>query len=152
MTSPSDPDVRAFLDGSLVVQVATLSAAQRPFTTPLWFVVDRGALYITTGVESRAGRNIARHGAVVLLFSGEHLNAPPRCLRLRGTATCHRGLPSWRILWRVAAKYYLSPRALFVELRNADKWRLRLRYYGQVAGGAGYIRVVPTAAEFLAWP
>jgi hypothetical protein len=152
MASPTDPEVRAFVRGSLIVQVATLSPKGRPFTTPLWFVDDGGALYVTTGAASRAGKNVGQHPAVVLLFSGERAAGPARCLRLRGTARCFSGLPSWRVLFRILAKYYLSPRALATELRNAHKWRLRLRYYGQARGGAGYIRVVPTAADFLARP
>ena len=152
MASPTDPEVLAFLRDSLVVQVATLSPKRRPFVTPLWFVVDHGALYITTGAQTRAGKNVVQNPKVVLLFSGEHAQGPPRCLRLRGTATCHRGLPSWRILLRVAAKYYLAPRALFAELRNASKWPLRQRYYGQATGGVGYLRVVPTGVDSIARP
>jgi hypothetical protein len=142
----------AFLRCSLVAQVATVSSKGRPFMTPLWFVVDRGALYFMTGVESRAGKNVAVQPGVVVLFHGEYAKSPARCLRLRGTATCHPGLPSWRILLRVAAKYYLTPAALLAELRHARLWRLRQRYYGQAAGGAVYVRVVPTAVEFLALP
>ena len=152
MALPTDPDVRAFLRASLIVQVATLSPKGRPFVTPLWFVVDRGALYITTGAESRAGKNVGQHPGVVLLFSGEGAQGPERYLRLRGTATCQRGLPSWRVLFRVTAKYYLAPRAMLSELRNARKWRLRQRYYGQATGGSGHIRVVPVVVEFLARP
>ena len=152
MPLPNDPEVRTFLRGSLVVQFATLSPKSRPFVTPLWFVVDDGALYITTGAESRAGKNVAQHPAVTVLFSGERVQGRGRCLRLRGTATCHRGLPPWRVLLRVAAKYYLSPRALSAELRNANKWRLRQGYYGQAQGGAGYIRVAPTAVDFIQVP
>lgn len=150
MVLPSDPDVQAFLRGSLIVQVATLSPKGRPFVTPLWFVFDRDVLYITTGAESRAGKNVGQHPSVVLLFSGEGAKGPARHLRLRGTASCHRGLPAWRVLFRVAVKYYLAPRAIISELRNARKWRLRQRYYGQATGGAGHIRVVPVSTEFLA--
>jgi hypothetical protein len=136
----------------MVVELATLSPRRRPFVTPLWFVVDHGALYLTTGTGSRAGRNIVQHPQVALLFSGERSGQRTELLRLRGKATCHSGLPSWQVLLRVAAKYYVSPRALLVELRNAGKWPLRARYYGQVKGGVGYLRVVPTGAEFLALP
>ena len=73
-------------------------------------------------------------------------------LRLRGSATCHHGLPSWAVLLRIAAKYYVAPRGLAVELRNVRRWRLRRLYYGQVKGGFGHLRVVPTAAEFLPRP
>lgn len=149
MPLPTDSAVRAFLRRSMVAQVATRSPKGRPFVTPLWFVVDRGALYITTGPETWAGKNVVHHPEVALLFSGERARRSDAVLRLRGTATCHRGLPSSRVLLRIAVKYYASPRALRVELQNAHKWRLRMRYYGQVKGGFGYLRVVPTAADFL---
>lgn len=149
MLAPGDTAVRAFLRNSMVVEVATLSAKSRPFVTPLWFVVDRGRLYITTGPLSWVGKNVMHHPEVVLLLGGEHGSASDRVLRLRGTATCHRGLPSWRVLVRIAAKYYVSPRALWTELRNARRWRLRARYYRQVKGGFGYVCVVPTAGELL---
>lgn len=152
MPSSNDAAVRVFLRRSLVTQVATLSPKGRPFLTPLWFVARHGVLYITTGPETWAGRNVQHHPAVTLLFSGERAGHPRQVLRLRGTATCHRGLPSWAVLLRVAAKYYLSPRALRVELRNARRWRLRTLYYGQAKGGLGYIRVVPNAYEFLRQP
>lgn len=152
MLSPTDVSVRTFLGGSLIAQVATLSAKKRPFLTPLWFVVDCGALYITTGPATRAGKNVTQQPEVALLFSGERVGRSDQVLRLRGMATCHHGLPSWRVLLRVAAKYYVSPRALSAELRNIRKWRLRRLYYGQAKGGFGYIRVVPAAAEFLPRP
>ncbi len=144
--------MRAFVRRSMIVQVATLSPKGRPFMTPLWFVADGGAIYITTGPETWAGRNVRQHPQVALLFRGERMRRSDRVLRLRGTATCHRGLPPWRVLLRIGAKYYLSPRALPVELRNARKWRLRRLYYGQAKGGFGYVRVVPTAGEFLPRP
>lgn len=141
------PEVRAFLAASLVAQVATVSPKGRPFMTPLWFVVDGEALYITTGPDTWAARNVAAHPALTLLFSGEHGERHDRVLRLRGQGTRHRGLPGWTVLLSIAAKYYLAPRALVTELRNASRWGLRARYYAQ--GGAGYLRVVPTAAGFL---
>jgi Pyridoxamine 5'-phosphate oxidase len=150
--SPTDQAVRHFLRHSMIVEVATLSPRRRPFMTPLWFVVGGGALYITTGPETWAGRNVAQHPEIALLFRAERRERSDRVLRLWGRATCHRGLPSWRVLLRVATKYYVSPGALRVELRNARKWRLRRLLYGQVKGGFGYLRVVPTAGELLTPP
>lgn len=152
MLAPSDAAVRTFLRRSMIVQVATRSAKGRPFVTPLWFVYDGQALYITTGPETWAGRNVTQHPNVALLFSGERVAQPSHVLRLRGIATCRRGLPTWPVLLRAAAKYYVSPRALPVELRNARKWSLRRLYYGQLKGGFGYLRVIPTTAEFLPRP
>ncbi|HEY7519950.1 MAG TPA: pyridoxamine 5'-phosphate oxidase family protein [Methylomirabilota bacterium] len=150
--APLDSEVRAFLHNSMVALVATRSANERPFMTPLWFVADGGTLFITTGAESWTSRNIARHPQLALLFTGEKAARPDRVLRLRGTATFRRGLPPWRVLFRIAAKYYASPRALRVELRNRSKWRLRTRYYKHVKGGAGHLRIVPATAEFLSPP
>jgi hypothetical protein len=147
----ADPAVSALLDEAMVALVATRSAAGRPFVTPLWFVVDGGALYLTTGLETRAARNIARHPVVTVLLGGER-GGRDALLRLRGTASGHAGLPSWRVLARIAAKYYVAPAALAVELSNAAKWGLRLRYYAQVKGGAGYLRIEPSAAEILRRP
>jgi hypothetical protein len=152
MASPSEPLVRSFLLHSMIAQVATRSPKGHPFMTPLWFVVDGDLVFITTGAASQTGKNIMQHPEVALLFGGERDGSSDQLLRLRGTATCHRGLPSWRVLLRIAAKYYVSPSALTVELRNAGRWRLRQLYYGQQPGGVGYLRVVPTEAAFLPKP
>ena len=73
-------------------------------------------------------------------------------LRLRGTATINSGLPPGRVLLRIAAKYYVAPGGLVTELSNAAKWGLRARYYAQVKGGAGHLRVEPTRGEILRQP
>jgi hypothetical protein len=147
-----DPEVRNFLARSLVVQVATLSRLGRAFSTPLWFAVHGGALYITTGTSTRAARNVVAHPQVTLLFHGEHARDDDRVLRLKGVATCHAGYPAWPVLARIALRYYLAPQGLAAELRHRGKWRLRNRYYAQGKGGPGHIRVLPTSAEFLPRP
>ena len=152
MLPPSAPVVGDFLRGSMVALVATVSARGRPFVTPLWFVVDGGILYLTTGTATWAARNVARQPEVALLLTGERLTRPGEALRLHGKATIQAGLPPWRVLLRIAAKYYAAPAALAVELSNATKWGLRARYYAQVKGGAGYLRVVPTEGDLLRRP
>jgi hypothetical protein len=151
MPAPTDPAVSVFLDQAMVALLATRSPAGRPFLTPLWFVADGGTLYLTTGRETRAARNVTRHPEVTVLLGGER-GGGDTVLRLRGTATCHAGLPPWRILVRIAVKYYVAPAALAVELRNVAKWGLRARYYAQVKGGPGHLRIVPAAAELLRRP
>src|SRR5262245_19648682 len=47
---------------------------------------------------------------------------------LRGTATVQCGLPSWRVLAKIASNYHLRPRAPLSELRQAAQWPLRLLY------------------------
>jgi hypothetical protein len=113
---------------------------------------DPDVRVIATGVESWTSRNVSRHSEVALLFSGERSERTDRVLRPRGTGICQRGLPSWRVFLRIAAKYYASPWALRVELRNIRRWRLRMLYYGQTKGGPAHLRVVPTTAEFLSRP
>ncbi len=152
MIAATDARVRGFLRRSSIVQVATRSPKHRPFVTPLWFVLHGSAVYITSGYESWAGRNVQQHAEVALLFLADEGAHADQVLHVRGTATCHRGLPPWGVVWRVAIKYELSPRALVVELRNARKWHLRRRYYAQAQGGAGYLRVVPGVCEFLTRP
>ncbi|HVN87476.1 MAG TPA: pyridoxamine 5'-phosphate oxidase family protein [Candidatus Binatia bacterium] len=152
MPSLIDATVHAFLQRSLIVQVATLSPKGRPFVTPLWFVVHRGVIYITTGAATRAGKNITHHPEVALLFGAEPAGQQKQVLRIKGTAACHPGLPPWGVLLRIAAKYYLAPRAAYAELRNANKWRLRQHYYGQNTGGVGHIGVIPISCEFLTVP
>jgi hypothetical protein len=152
MLPPSAPVVIDFLRGSMVALVATVSAKGRPFMTPLWFVVDGGALYLTTGTATWVARNVARKPEVALLLTGEGLARSGEALCLRGTATVHAGLPAWQVLLRIATKYYAAPRGLAAELSNATKWGLRARYYAQVKGGAGYLRVVPSGGEVLRRP
>jgi pyridoxamine 5'-phosphate oxidase-like protein len=150
MLSPRDPRVQTFLDGSKIVALATRSPNGRPFVTPLWFVVHRGRVYIATGAESWAGKNVVSHPAVTLLFRAGASSRGDQVLRMRGAATCHRGFPPWPVLLRVVAKYYIG--GLGVELRNAGRWRLRQRYYAQAKGGPGHIVVVPETCEFLDTP
>jgi hypothetical protein len=120
--------------------------------TPLWFVVDGETLVFATGAKSGTSRNVSRHPDVTLLFSREGSKRGDQVLRLRGRATVQAGLPPWRVLLRIVAKYYVSPRALPVELGHITRWRLRSRYYGQTKGGPAHLRVVPATAEFLRRP
>ena len=148
----TDPEVAAFVRRTTVVEVATLSPKGRPFITPLWFMVDGGVVYLTTGPGSRAGRNVAHHPEVSLVFDGGAAGRGDRVFRLRGSATCHLGLPPWRALGRLALKYYLAPGALRTELANREKWPVRRLYYAKGEGPVGHIRVRPDSGEFLARP
>lgn len=152
MLSPDAPLVREFLRDSLVAHVASRSAAGTPFVTPLWFTPHAGELWVTTGFETRLARNVARQPEVTLLLWGEARRRPGDALCLRARATRHAGLPPWPVLLRIAARYYLAPGALASELGNVTRWPLRARYYSQVGGGPGHVRLVPLAAELMAAP
>lgn len=137
---------------SRVVLVATLSPQARPFMTPLYFVRHGGVVYLTSGTQSWSGRNVAGHPDVTLLFGGERAAGSDRVVRLRGRASCETGPMPWRVLVRLALRYYLAPGALAAELSHVALWRRRRRYRNQGTGGAGYLRVVPTSAELLPRP
>src|SRR5262245_42089440 len=145
----ADARVRDFLDASTVVELATISPSGRPFVTPLWFVGDDGALYVTTAATSRAARNVATHPAVAMLLHGDCDGRRDRVLLLRGTATMHHAFPSWRVLAKLALKYYLSPQGALSEVRHAAQWPLRLLYYADARGGPSYLRIVPTSGEIV---
>jgi|SRR5215472_6817253 len=152
MLPPDAPVVRKFLHDSLVAHVASRSAAGRPFVTPLWFTPHAGVLWVTTGLGSRLARNISHQPEVTLLLWGEAGRRPDGALRLRARATCHAGLPPWAVLLRIAARYYLARGALASELGNATRWPLRARYYAQVGGGPGHVRLMPLDAEVILAP
>ncbi len=146
--TPADPLVREYLATSFVARVATRSPAGVPAMTPLWFVAHRGLLYATTGWNTLAARNAAATGEVAILLDGEAVGTRSEVLRLRGRATVHPDLPSWRVLARIARKYYLGGAAS--EIRNARRWGLRRRYYAQ--GRTAVIEIAPEGAELLRRP
>lgn len=147
---PQDSAVQGVLARSMIACVATISRDGVPSLTPLWFVVDRGRVLMTTGQATLAVRNIATHPAVVLLVDEEPAERSQRVLRIRGTATVRRGLPSFRQLLRIAVKYYISPTALSSELIYLPKWVLRGRMYARMRPAV--IEVTPETAEFVPWP
>lgn len=103
-----------------------------------------------TSQAALATRNAAANPEVVILLDGEALGRSEYVLRVRGQARVHTGFPTWRVLARLALKYYLAPAAVRVELAHASQWRLRQRYYAQ--GRAVVIEVVPENAELLRRP
>lgn len=148
--TPDDPIVRAFLDRSLVARIATRSAKGWPALAPLWFVEDGGRLYVTTGAATLAARNAAADPAVSVLLDAERGSPSAQVLRLHGRATVHATLPSWRVLFAFACKYYLSAGGLRCELANAGKWNLRRVYYAQSEGVT--IEIALERAELLRRP
>jgi hypothetical protein len=152
MLSADSPLVREFLRNSLVAHVASRSLAGHPFVTPLWFTPHAGVLWVTTGLGSRLARNLVSQPTVTLLLWGEALRRPGEVLRVRAAATRHAGLPPWAVLFRIAMRYYLAPGALASEFRNAARWRLRARYYAQIEGGPGHVRLTPISAEVVSKP
>ncbi len=152
MLAPDAPLVREFLHGSLVAHVASRSKAGRPFVTPLWYTPHAGTLWVTTGYDTRLAKNVAQNPEITLLLWGETLGRPGDALRVRARATRHQGLPPWAVLVRIALRYYLAPGALATELANVTRWSLRARYYAEVGGGPGHVRIVPFEADLVTAP
>jgi hypothetical protein len=118
--------------------------------TPLWFVAERGHLFMATGQATLAARNVLANPEVAILLDAETAGRSEYVLQVRGRAAVHGGFPGWRVLARLALKYYVAPRAARVELAHAAQWRMRQRYYAQ--GKAAVIEVVPEDAELLHRP
>ncbi len=147
--SLEDSEVHEFLGRAMVVRVATLSSKGQPHITPLWFVWDRGRIYINLRAKSPAARNISANPAVVLLLDAEG-RLPDRVLRIRGRASVRReGRIKRRAILRSALKYHLSLGGLRNLFRHLRTLPIRARYYAERGGEAAVVEVVPEAAEFL---
>lgn len=146
--TPEDPVAAAFFEHSLVARVATRSPKGRPAMTPLWFLHDRGRLFLATGRDTVAARNAAANSDVVVLFDAEGKGRSDHILRVRGRATVHAGTPSLRVLALLGRRYYLG--GWRSELGHLRLWRLRTRYYGQTAGAV--LEIEPLSAELLPRP
>lgn len=151
--TPRSRAVRRFVARSRIVRIATLSPAGNPDIIPLWFVHLRGRIYMTTRSENPVVRDLIRNPEVVLLFHGEGGRRRDRVLRMRGRATfLTDGRTCTPVYALSAARYYLAPGGIANTLRNAAKFRVRMRYYGERAGEGGVIEVTPESAEFLEDP
>ena len=148
--TPDDPIARAFLERSLVARIATRSPKGWPALAPLWFVEQGGRLYTATGAATLAARNAAADPRVTVLLDAEAGGPSAHTLRLDGRATVRAALPSWRVLFAFARKYYLSPGGLRCELAHAALWNLRRRYYAQNEGVT--IEIEVERAELLTRP
>ena len=141
------PEVRRTLNRAMIVRIATLSRGGRPHLTPLWFVRDRGKVYMAVREGSPAGRDIAANPQVVLLFEDRG-----RVLRMRGRAVFRKDGLIRRELFHFAPRYLVSPAALRDALSNLGRLPARLRYYSERGGEGGFIEVTPESAEFLPKP
>jgi PPOX class probable F420-dependent enzyme len=73
--SITDPEVRTFLtESTRTGELSYLAAGGRPLVTPVWFVLDGGALVFNTGQSTAKGRYLARDPRVSLCVN---LDVPP---------------------------------------------------------------------------
>jgi predicted pyridoxine 5'-phosphate oxidase superfamily flavin-nucleotide-binding protein len=146
----NDPQVGHYLQRSLVMRLATVSAQGAPSLTPIWFVTADRSLVSTTAATTLAARNIAADPRVTILLNAERDGQSDYALSLRGIAEVHHGLPPARVMARFAAKYYLSRGGLLSELGHAKLWRLRWRYYAQ--SDPVWLAIEPKSAELTRVP
>lgn len=148
--TPDDRAVRLFIDRSMILRIASLSPKGNADIIPLWFIADRGRIYMATRAGNPVARDIMTNPEVVLLFHGERGPRRDRMLRVRGRAV-FRTEPSLlrRVQFRAVARYYLTPGGLWDTIKNIRRLGVWNRYHQERAGGGGLIEVTPESAEFL---
>jgi uncharacterized pyridoxamine 5'-phosphate oxidase family protein len=151
-----DPEVREFLARSMILRLATLSPKGRPNIRCLWFVCQRGRIYIFSGEAAATWRGISVHPDVALLFDGERGPRSDRLLRVRGRAVFRgeSGIVA-RVMLALARKYFLTRPGLRNLLGHARTVPVFVRFYAQgwrEERGKGLrviMQVLPESFEFL---
>lgn len=146
------PEHLRFVDRALTVRLCTISANAVPLITPLWFARDGDTIYLGTRRDSLHAKHIQRNPRVVLLLSDRRGRRTRQVLRATGTATLagpHR--MTLRRKLRMAARYYLPPRAAWHWLHN---WRKRatLGRYHTERQDIATVEIRLESAEFLEQP
>lgn len=138
-----DRDVRDALRAK-TLRIVTVSKRGLPMIMPLWFVVREGRIYMTNAATSPTVRNIASDSHVLVLVEARR----GRLLRIHGAA---RYLTNKEALGPVARrsvlKYYASPRALWLYVRNLRRIPAMLQYYRERTD-TGVIEVTPVSFEW----
>ncbi len=154
-----DPEVREFLDHSMILRLAALSPKGQPNIRCLWFVCQRGRIYIFTGETNPTSRGISAHPDVALLFDGERGAQCDRILRVRGRAVFRResGIAA-RVMLALAWKYFLTRPGLRNLLAHARTVPTTVRFYTEGRANvrkelgrapAVILEVLPESFEFL---
>jgi PPOX class probable F420-dependent enzyme len=125
--SITDPEVRAFLtEGTRTGKLSYLAAGGRPLVTPVWFVLDGGALVFNTGQSTAKGRYLARDPRVSLCVD---LEVPPYAfVQVQGDAELSEDPGELlRIATAIGARYMGPDRAEEFGRRNAVPGELVVR-------------------------
>ncbi|ADG78605.1 PPOX class putative F420-dependent enzyme OS=Tsukamurella paurometabola (strain ATCC 8368 / DSM/ CCUG 35730 / CIP 100753 / JCM 10117 / KCTC 9821 / NBRC 16120 / NCIMB 702349 / NCTC 13040) OX=521096 GN=Tpau_1993 PE=4 SV=1 [Tsukamurella paurometabola] len=115
-----EPDVIAFLsEGTRTAHLSYLGRDGRPLSTPVWFVVDDGALVFATGAQTAKGKLIARDPRVAVSVD---LPEPPYAFaQVQGIADIIDQDPEYllKICTACGARYMGPERAEEFGRRNA---------------------------------
>jgi nitroimidazol reductase NimA-like FMN-containing flavoprotein (pyridoxamine 5'-phosphate oxidase superfamily) len=101
-----NPQVRNFLQRSMNMRVATLSAHKVPHITPLRFIYDGRSIYALTRTVTLVARHIRERPNVVLLFDAEQRTGPVLRVRAHAVMRSDSRLTGW-MERRAATKYFL---------------------------------------------
>ncbi len=147
-----DPAMLDVIRRCMVARIATLSRNGRPSINPLYFVCQRGRIWLGTSEWTLAARNVLADPRVSVLFEVEQDRSPHLVLRISGRASVRtdpKGQRSYNL--RVARKYVLTPGGIRHYLAHLRQLKLQHTYHAQAAqkGQACVIEVTPLDAEFL---
>lgn len=85
-TAMTDEERDAFLSSERTCRVASAGADGSPHVTPLWFVWDGGALWLTSIVKSQRWTDLQRDGRVGVVVDTGHDFLELRGVEIRGLA------------------------------------------------------------------
>ena len=127
MREMSDEERRAFLlAGTRTGKLATVRRDGRPHVVPIWFVLDRDDVLLTTGADTVKGRNLRRDPRVCLCVDDEE--PPFSFVMVEGEAEAsedHDDLLRWAT--RLGGRYMGADRAEEFGRRNAVEGELLVR-------------------------
>ena len=127
MREMSDEERRAFLlAGTRTGKLATVRRDGRPHVVPIWFVLDRDDVLLTTGADTVKGRNLRRDPRVCLCVDDEE--PPFSFVMVEGEAEAsedHDELLRWAT--RLGGRYMGADRAEEFGRRNAVEGELLVR-------------------------
>ena len=133
----TDAERDAFLAAERTCRVASVGADGSPHVTPLWFVWDGGALWLTSIVKSQRWTDLQRDGRVGVVVDAGHDFLELRGVEIRGRAEAvgevpRTGEPDGELA---------EPERLF-----ADKYAGgQVRHYGRHA----WLRITPD--KMVSW-
>ena len=127
MASITDPEISAFLSASTRTgKLAYTGADGRPLVTPIWFIVEDGALVFNTAKESAKGRALARDPRTTICVD---LEEPPYgFVQVQGNAELSEDLGELvRTATAIAGRYMGEDRAEDIGKRNGVPGELVVR-------------------------
>ena len=123
----TEPEIREFLaHGTRTAKLATVSRSGAPHVIPVWFVLDREQLVLTTSAESVKGRNLRRDPRVAVVIDDE--TPPFAYVHIRGRAILSEDPGELlRYATAIGGRYMGAERAEEFGRRNAVPGELLVR-------------------------